>query len=241
MAKQNWNNIIDYIKGNLGVPYNLLELSDADIINYIKEHTLARFSQYIPHPIFINLTSINEVNSNITKHRYTYQLPEEIILAFDITGVQEVYYNTASGIHSSDLQTAFLNPLDTALMNAHYNLNEDLQPVNSFQFIPPKIITFSRDVMPSEGCSIVVELNTIHQTLDTIPSDVYHKIFKDLCLADIIDWIINIRSKYVNLSTPFNTLNLNIDRLQTIVNTLNQKVDDYLTNLPPKHILAWID
>jgi hypothetical protein len=241
MAKQNWNNIIDYIKNNLGVPYNLLELSDTDIINYIKEHTLSKFSQYIPHPIFINLSSINEIGSNITKHQYTYQLSDEFVDAFDIVGIQEVYYNTASGIMSSDLQTAFLNPLDTVLMNAHYNLNEDLQPVNAFQFIPPKTITFSREILPSGGYSIVAEVNTIHQSLDTIPSDVYHKIFKDLCLLDIIDWIINIRSKYSNLSTPFATINLNIDRLQNISTALNQKVEDYIANLPPKHILAWLD
>ena len=37
---QNWNNIISHIKYNLGVPYNLLELSDDDIINYLTSYNI---------------------------------------------------------------------------------------------------------------------------------------------------------------------------------------------------------
>jgi hypothetical protein len=236
---QNWNNIVSYIKVNLGVPYNLLELSDDDIINYLKEHSLPKFSQYIPCPIWITLSSNDIVSNEITKSLYTYQLPD-IMDDYDIVGIQDVFYNTASGIMNSDLQTAFMNPLDTVLSNSFYNLNEDLQPVHAFQFIPPKTITFAKQIMPAYDHGVVVEINTVHKTLDTIPADVYQKIFKDNCLLDVINWVINIRSKFVNISTPFNTLNLNIDRLQTVASNLETKIQDYIANLPPKHVCAWL-
>ena len=45
---QTWNNLLEYIKLELGVPVNLLEISDDDIIKYIKNHALPEFSQYVP-------------------------------------------------------------------------------------------------------------------------------------------------------------------------------------------------
>lgn len=237
---QNFNNIVSYIKLSFGTPYNLLELSDDELILYIKEHTLPKFSQYIPRPIWVLLGSSNQIGSTFTKHAYSYQLPDEVD-QYDIVGIQEVYYNSSSGIGLAGMSSMFLNPIDTVVSNGYANLAEDLQAVSAFEYIPPKIITFTKESIAASGDSLIVEVNTVHQSLDTIPSDVYQKIFKDQCLKDAIDWIIGIRSKFSNLSSPFSTLNLNIDRLQALSNSLDQKITDYYANLPPKHLIAWLD
>jgi hypothetical protein len=237
---QNFNNIISYIKLSFGTPYNLLELSDDELILYIKEHTLPLFSQYIPRPIWVLLNSSNQIGSSFTKHQYTYQLPDEVD-QYDIVGIQEVYYNTSGGIALAASSAFFSNPTDVVISNGYFTLAQDLQTVDAFEYIPPKIITFSKESIPSSGDSLIVEVNTVHQTLDSIPSDTYQKIFKEQCLKDSIDWIIGIRSKFSNLSSPFSTLNLNIDRLQALSNSLDQKITDYYNNLPPKHLLAWLD
>ncbi len=45
---QNWNNILNYVKLNLGAPLNLIEMSDDEIIENLKDQVLPVFSQYCP-------------------------------------------------------------------------------------------------------------------------------------------------------------------------------------------------
>ena len=44
---QSWNNILSYIKLGLGAPLNLLEFSDEELIQNLKEHVLPFFSQLL--------------------------------------------------------------------------------------------------------------------------------------------------------------------------------------------------
>lgn len=75
---QSWNNIIDYIKLNLGAPLNLIEISDSNMVEILKEHVLPVFSQYHPHRKWVLMGP----NDMITPEKpgqplYRYRIPHE--------------------------------------------------------------------------------------------------------------------------------------------------------------------
>ena len=45
---QTWNDVLSYIKINLGVPLNKLEISDDDLVTNLRDQVLPLFSQYAP-------------------------------------------------------------------------------------------------------------------------------------------------------------------------------------------------
>jgi hypothetical protein len=233
---QNWNNIISYIKYNLGMPFNLLELSDNDIIDYLKNQVLPEFSQHIPNKLFIKITPADQtVNDgrNITYHQYEYKLniPDDVY----VIGVENVFWNQAAPFTENSWNTIFIDPTDVVLANAYTTLRESMQVVPEFNFFPPRTITLS--LMMGNG--LVAEVNTIHTALDTIQPDLYNSTFKKMCLSAILKYLYSIRSKFNNLSTPFGQIQLNTQDLQTRFQQIDQEVADSFNWIPPNQLLAW--
>ena len=44
----NYTKILDYIKQNLGFPWQFIELKDEEILEYCEKFTIKEFSQYFP-------------------------------------------------------------------------------------------------------------------------------------------------------------------------------------------------
>ena len=160
---QNWNNIVNFVKANLGTKHSSIELTD-DFLN----------------------------------------------------------------------DTFYTNPADLVMANTFNDMNQFLKSVNDYQFIKPDYLRFSDE--PSID-TFIVELNIEHSNLNTIPGDMYHKLFKQICLVDAYELVINNRNKYNNLTTPFGNIDLNIDYMTQRSQELRQKIDDIIDNLPHREYL----
>lgn len=87
MHVQHWNDILDYVKLNLGASKNLVEIKDEDLIDKFSNHVLPIFSRYSPMKKNINITQSNYIarGNYGTASKYRYKIPlEENDSIFDI-------------------------------------------------------------------------------------------------------------------------------------------------------------
>lgn len=226
---QHWNNILRYIKINLGVPVNLLEISDDELILNLREHVLSSFSQYAPAKEYAFLTSSNQIHSGVAgSPRFMYKIPVPegtyIIDVLEAMPTKEVSIVDAHGGSLINAQSA----MDLVMTNTYIDAIRSLRARNTWEFIPPSTMVFDQMI---SGC--VVIYNTPHTTLDTIRPDLYHRAFKPLCLGHTKLWIASMRSKFENLATPFGALNLNYDKLQSEGQILIDNAQTILDTIPP--------
>lgn len=256
MAHQNWNNIIRYIKRKLGVPLNFLELTDTDIRDIIAEDVLPAFSQYIGRPGWFRLGPQHLVGTDdlateedesvfVDGGRRNYYMSEvyQIPVPEDmfVVDVQELYwpqyFGATSGIDAELIQSMgmlSMNPMDQAILNVYSDIQKSMMTVPTYRFIPPSKIQLDISL---NGKSIIIETKMVHSDFTTIPSDMYHEIFKPWALAEVLDNVIQLRKKYRNLSTPFGEINLNWEELQTRHDTIKQTIQEKVDSLPPDKLV----
>jgi hypothetical protein len=235
VVTQNWNNLLSYIKLKLGMKVNKLEFSDDEIINNIKSHTLPLVSQYEPHNIWI-VSDFNRdkvLGPTGAYGNQSIRIPIDTI-PFEITEIEEVYYSNLVGYNLSNLTPYFVNPVDIAISNTFVDIFNFLQPVQTFTFIRPDILKFG---LPITSDKLIIKLNVIHQDVSTLPSDIYNKIFKNLALRDTVGFVLANRQKYSNLQTPFGEVNLNVDALSALYESLDSKLIEELELIPTKSFL----
>lgn len=227
---QNWNNIINFIKANLGTKHSSIELTDDEFITYFKEQSLSYFSQIIPLSHWIMVTGANLVSTPNLYSQHTYKLPiSDNISLIDIASVY-------MADHSDNFmnESFYTNSADLVMANTFNDMTQFLKSVNDYQFIKPDILRFNDE---PANANFIIELNIEHSNLNTIPGDMYHKLFKQICLLDAFELIINNRNKYNNLTTPFGQIDLNIDYITQRSQELRQKIDDIIDNLPHREYL----
>lgn len=242
---QNWNNILDYIKLNLGSNINLLEMSDEDMIRNIKTQLVPEFSQFSPYKKETIITN-KDIVSNLKpgENRFTYQIPiddeEYIIDVLDVyfgetySTMDDPYYGTKysqtnprpisySGTHSM---------IDTVIENRMNDIQKYLQVRNTWEFRPPNLILTDLGV---ESATIVY--NVPHNDLKTISPDIYHSAFKPYCLGNVQIWIANLRQKFGELSTPFGNIRVNWEKLEQDGRQNIEKSKQILDMLPLDHFV----
>lgn len=227
---QNWNNVINYIKANLGTKHSSIEITDDEFVNYFKEQTLSYFSQIIPLQHWVLLTGSNLVSTPNMFSEYTYKIdvPENITLI----DVASVYMSDRGGFDMSNV--TYSNPGDTVMSNTFNDMTQFLKSINDYQFIKPNFLRFSEEVSLT---TFIVELNIEHSSPLTIPGDMYHKLFKSMCLLDAFELVLNNRNKYNNLTTPFGAIDLNIDYIQQRMQEIRQKNEEIIDQLPHRDYL----
>ena len=229
MPGQNWNDILSYVKINLGVPINLLEISDEELISNLRQHVMGIFSQYAPHKEWAYISGANMYsNSTAGSPQYMAKIPVPvgtyIIDVLEAYPTKEVSIVDMYGGALINAQAA----MDLVISNAYIDAVRSLQTRNTWEFLPPDIMIFDKETL-----ACVVVYNTPHRTLDTIRPDLYHKCFKPLCLGNVKLWIAAMRSKFEGLTTPFGQLNLNYEKLQTEGQTVIDNVMTILETIPP--------
>ena len=136
MAKmaQTWNNVISYIKIKLGVPVNSIELTDDQMIEFLEEHILQRFSEEFPVNKWVHLDSSARVsqdtslpdNQGASHIEFSYKLPTDDI---NVESVHEVFHatNGALGAVSAGAGAVWnSNPIDQLLQNGYNQINGEL-------------------------------------------------------------------------------------------------------------------
>jgi hypothetical protein len=227
---QNWNHIINFIHVNIGTKLTSIEISDDEFIQYIKENTLPQFSQHSPLKYWsvIDSSNITHLPGTFSSNVYKLNVPDGI----NIIDISEVYGGRFGD--SLTASTYYGNPVDVVMANTMSNIMESLRAVNDYLFIRPSFIRFSQEPFEEK---IIVELNIEHTHLYTIPSDLYQKLFKNMCLVDALELVINNRNKFTNITTPFGQIDLNIDYLIQKSQDLKQKISDIVDKMPPREFL----
>jgi len=229
---QTWNDVLNYIKINLGVPLNKLEISDDDIVNNLRDQVLPLFSQFAPMKKYKAISDNNLIISTDGQPLYQYRIPldaEEYII--DILNVYFSNESTAVSVVAPLISTPN-EVIDTLIQNSYLDILKSLQAVNTWDFIPPDKLLFDFSI----GYGII-EYNTVHDDLSTIDPDKYHIMFKKLCLANVKIWLSSIRSKYENLTTPFGPINLNWEKLDADGKQEKEEVMVLLNMLPPDFLI----
>ncbi len=203
-----WNFIVERIKIEMSHPFQMLEKTDDEIIDYLKLFALRKFEQYFPQKWRVSL-NCSDPSIKVPGRQSEYYIidPDERqiknIVAF-IPAVGPMIMNnhpwfgpwTTSGVEEWHLST--------------YNSNL-LKPFSNFnynhEFIPPNMIRISpiysgRATIEYER-SHDPELSTIHPELEDV--------FTDLSLSMFMMMIGRIRQKYTTTNTPFGDIPLNGD------------------------------
>jgi len=230
---QNWNNIIQHVKVHFGTKTSSLEITDDEFVEYFSNHSLPYFSQIIPNNAWsiINQGSVVNLPNNHNNYTYKLNIPDDI----ELIDINEVYFSSTLGqiINSG---TYLINPVDSVMMNTYNDLSSHLTTVNDYHFLKPDYIRFSQDIVSN---IVIAELNIEHKNLNTIPSDMYHKLFKRMCLADGIELVLNNRNKFTNVTTPFGEIDLNTSALESKLQELRQKIEELIDGLPHRKYLEF--
>jgi len=229
---QNWNDILKYVKINLGVPFNKLEITDDDLVDLLRDQVLPLFSQYAPRKNFKAITDNNLMATGSGQPMCQYKIPldpEEYII-----DVLNFYFSKNGSI--LDIVTPLIGSpeqaIDTLIYNSYIDIVKSMQVMNTWEFLPPDILIFDMSI----GYGIL-EYNTVHQELKTIEPDKYHIMFKKLCLANVKIWLAAMRSKFENLTTPFGTISLNYEVLRQEGNQEKEEVMQLLNMIPPDFLI----
>lgn len=250
---QNWNNILNYIKRNLGAKLNLLEMSDEEILEGLQEDVMSYFSQYSPNQKYCTITENHRLpfveNSGDTQWRYLLPIkPNEYVIdIYDVyakTGSDDTpFYDTkyeASGIggnlqmHGRGTSDIFGGGIiDSVIDNQFLNIITSMTSVNTWDFAPPKTIRFDNRIIKA-----VVVYNTNHTDPSTIMPDFYNIMFKPMCLGNVEKWIAALRSKYESLATPMGEVRVNWQMLDQAAERRLQEVQQRLDQILPDHFLS---
>jgi len=206
----NWSFITQRIKEELSLPFQLLEKSDPQIVDYLKRNALRKFEQYFPQKWRMTLNcTLDEIKvPNRTSEFYMIDPDERDIKT--VTGFVPTMGPYLFNNHP------WIGPWTTGEVEGWalgvYNSGL-LQPFSNFayttEFIPPNMIRIS----PIFSGVCVIEYERSHdKELSSINPEL-EDIFIDLCLGMFFMQIGRLRQKYNTTSTPFGEIPLNGDAL----------------------------
>jgi len=225
--------VLDYIKDNLGFPFQKLEIDDDKILEYTKKFTIRKFSYWVPdkNKISLNLNSPqNKVPSR--KNEYFVRDPEglDIMNIVELIPMQGDYLMTGHPIMGGhgipSIREWALNVENSMTVRMFSDCDK------TWEFIPPNIVRISSLNFKWDRC--VVEYERLQPPdFRKIPTDL-HVLFLDYALASIMIMIGRIRKKYANgnLRTPFGDIPIGdeiFDEGQTKLSELEQKMDTLFT------------
>jgi len=228
----NVNEVLTYIKDNLGFPFVQVELTDEKIIEYVCEHTRREFSYYIPDvaKTTLNLSNDSQKVPGCANEWYLFD-PQGL----EILNVKD-FYTSASDLYLHGHPP--LGPLGYGELREWalaVEMAGTLKMFSSFdytcEFKHPNILRISPLPTSSVGIVTVEYERQQPKDLSGIPNDL-HLDFKKLALADIMIITGRIRKKYGggSLRTPFGEIPLESDVYEEgkdLKNTTVERLERY--------------
>jgi hypothetical protein len=228
---QTWDNVLSFIKLNLGADVQKLEFSDERIIEILLEHTMMEFSAYEPYITYYNMTA-NHIISESPFLIYEFQNDFDYKILELKRRIDQVFnYGDMLTIPTS------ANLIDTLVRSNYLDMSAITRASNTMAFDPPNRI---RVIEPSINTEyqreFCIELGVAHKSPLTISPGVYD-LFRDLALGDIMIFLAKIRSKFSNFSTPFGQVTLDADQLLQDGRDLKTRVITQLHSCPPEQYI----
>lgn len=235
---QTWSSILRYIKRELGTGVQLLELSDDEIVEGLDEDVLSLVSQYIPDKQYtwINPSCrVPHTYGGQPQFMYTLCIPEEdnIIDIYDVYENNIDHHLNELGLVENEMLSVSSDlMIDIVISNTYMDAARSLGVRNTWEFFPPKALQMDKEIAQA-----VVVYNCPHKTPKTMRPDLYNTTFKPLCLGTVQRWLVAKRSKFENVATPFGTINLNWQKLETDSQTHIQDAMQKLELVPPDKLI----
>jgi len=237
---QNYENIIDYIKLNLGASTNAFEFSDDEILDIICAHTLPEFSKYNPLIRYYRMTYEDNLISENPTHIYQFKNFNYKIFKINLVIPK-------SSVSDMNMQYAWasrdIGDVTNYLMNMNYlDMQQIAVAPHTWRFFPPDKIEITRATQSLQSFldDFIAEVACIHNDPSTINPDVY-SYFRDLSLADIMIFIGRLRSKFENFVSPYGEISVNARSLLEEGTQLREKTLESLKNLPPDDFLFFLN
>jgi hypothetical protein len=235
---QSWDNLISYIKLQLGAPIMKIEFSDNELIQILTEHTMPEFSRYFP---LLRYYLFDEENNCIqyspTKIYQVKNFPYKIIKIDEIIAkpnIMDLNQNTAVAMYSGDV---------TNLLGANYMNQAKLTVLadDTWTFMAPDRI----ELIKSNNSmwiydDFIAKFACIHPDPTTVDPDIYIYL-RDLATADIMIFIGKIRKKFRQFATPAGNVEINADEMIQEGIQLKQATLEQLNRMPPDHYLYFLD
>jgi len=209
-----WNDVTKYIRNRLSLPSGFIEKTEEELIEYFKENTLRDFSLYFPD-MGRCIIFTNNPNFRHPERKNWFYIFDDLNL--DIFGIKNCYFNLEKELlagHPIMPPLSFSGLEWWALDVFKYGLLKQFSPYNyTYKFYPPNIIEIigMEEMFSNIGNKFLVEYERLQPTdLSNIRPSLYQK-FKELCLADAMIWIGQLRSLYGDgrLNSPFSDIPLN--------------------------------
>lgn len=225
----NWSYILDKVKTELGYPFQPVERTDDELIDYCKKYCLKKFEFYFPDKNRITLNPYDQ-DVRVPNQLSTYYIfdPQQR----EIKNIRAIY--TPMG----DLLMLGHNPFgawsydqvpEVALQNMQARNARIYSPWNyTFEFIPPNIMKITPNY-DGQG-NLAVEYEREHdKNLSTIPPDLCTT-FTDLCQGMVEMWIGKNRMRYSQYNTPFGEIQVNGSELYNEGKELYDKTVEKMEN-----------
>jgi len=231
----NWNNTIDFIKMQLGADVNQLEIDEYKMQEIIQTITMPEFCQYFNYIDRLDYPSDNIIRDNSAIHKYRYQI---VGYERQIYEIKTVYLPTNWSVAYTVYDQT--DAVTAAVSNYSYGLAESMTPVRAFQFFRPDILELTIPIGYAEPDYFTVEIGAEFLNPNEIEPSMYSA-FKKLAAADVIDYILSLRSKFQQLTTPQGTINMDLSRLEQKSERLRSEAMQKLENTQPDVLWAWIN
>ncbi len=231
VAWQTWDNVLSFIKLNLGADVQKLEFSDDRIIAIIKEHSLMEFSMFESYTRYYKMTLNHMISeSPFLIYEFGNDFPYRIL---------ELKRRIDQIFNYGDMLTipTSANLVDTLVRQNYLDMSSITRADTCMAFDPPNRI---RVIEPSINTEyqreFIIEVGVAHESPLTISPGVYD-LFRDMALGDIMIFLAKIRSKFNNFNTPFGAIQLDADQLLQEGNDIKARVISELKRNPPEQIL----
>ncbi len=237
---QTYSNLLDYVKLNLGAKTQSFELSDEDMIDIFRDHTIPEFSKYEPLIKYYRVTYDENLISESPTFMYQFKdFCYKIMRVNNVIGTatlmdMDLLYMQAGRQSSYDVSEF--------LMSANYaHMSAIAVPPQTWRFFAPdKIeVMHSSDTM-SFNYDFIAELACIHDNPTTINPDLYTYL-RDLAVADIMIFVGRIRSRFESFTTPYGNVEVAARSWVDEGIQLREKTIENLKNLPPDTWIAFLN
>ena len=234
----NWENLLSYIKLQLGSSVNNVEFSDEEIISMLSEHVLPEFSRYVPliryYVMYENENIISRSPALVFKFKnfkYKIMNVNRLIRKPTVMDMTQ-YYN---------LQQTSGDLTDMLIAQNAFSATKDFVSQDTWRFFSPDKLQLVRGSNNyGSALDFIVELNCMHKDPSTIDPDLY-PLLRDLAVATVFIGIGRIRTKFSSFNTPQSTVDLNSDQILQDGLQLREKTIQELEDLPPDNYVWFLN
>jgi hypothetical protein len=229
---RNWNDVLNYIKRKL--PKKIIELSDKEIIDIVKNITLPEFSNYVPVLERYVITNEHLVDKRTGTFRIPFENEED---AYRLIDIYDVYLNITSEDYASASDTLVGYLLGSWVSSARASTSPIPMPFLD-KTRPPGYITFNTHYSSiSQYLPMTVILKMRHKDPSTIPYEAYYRWFLPIALGDVCLALTSIRSDFSQLSTPIGQISLEDPLIQQYIQNREEKYQELKMNFNSFDIL----